>query len=68
MAMENALAAMLAGDSSDGGDWDPENSVEDMQAAYDWVCEQIHRKQPPAAPEILSEVQIAALCRAGAKS
>lgn len=43
-AMEAALSAMLAGPQGEG-DWPEEIPVEDVEAAHDWVCEQINKRE-----------------------
>ncbi|HEU4804196.1 MAG TPA: hypothetical protein VFS91_00045 [Nitrobacter sp.] len=42
-AMSGALTAMLAGEEGEG-DWPEFVTAEDMDAALDWVCEQIAKR------------------------
>lgn len=43
-AMENAVSAMEAGEQGEG-DWDPDISREDMEAALEWVVQQISKRR-----------------------
>ena len=43
-AMQNALSSMLAGMEGEG-DWNPEISEADMEAAHEWVWDRITEKQ-----------------------
>lgn len=43
-AMDGALNAMLAGMEGEG-DWPEGVTAADMEAAWDWVCEQISKRE-----------------------
>ncbi len=43
-AMANALGAMLAGEDNQG-DWDQDVTREDLEAAEQWVCEQLRKRE-----------------------
>lgn len=47
-AMEGAVAAMLAGCEGEG-DWPEGVTAEDMEAAWNWIDEQIDKKVAKAA-------------------
>ena len=44
-AMDNALSAMLAGEDNTG-DWSEEVTRADLEAASDWVSEQMRKRAP----------------------
>lgn len=48
-AVINAVTAMLAGEEGEG-DWDPDNSAEDLQAGLEILIEERARRH---APEVL---------------
>lgn len=49
-AMEGALSAMCAGCEGEG-DWPDDVSMEAMEGAHGWVCEQIAKRQKPPSGE-----------------
>ena len=46
-AMSGAIEAMLAGPVNEG-DWPEDVTLGDMEAAADWVCEQIAKRESKA--------------------
>lgn len=46
LAIEGALSAMVAGMEGEG-DWPEGSTMSDMEAAHNWACEQLAKRNQP---------------------